>query len=294
MSTYELPLRKVLITYVLTSFSIAYLLDTPLITGYLPRTYFPLIATVRMWAPFTAVITSLWVCGVPIRGGLKYVGVRLGRLKYVPLALSIPYVIYLLGASICYLGGLEPTNPLLAITKELGKSAVIASALIKANPLGFLALQLVMSGVAGVTINAVVALGEEVGWRGLMYSVLRPKYGLVPSALVTGVAWGLWHAPLIIFLKYGLPHHPDALGVAMYTAVVSVWSLIMYVLREASGSVVPPAVMHGTLNALGNLMLFTYPGIDEVYTIPLGLASLVASVLVATALLIIRSALMSR
>ncbi len=39
-------------------------------------------------------------------------------------------------------------------------------------------------------------LGEQIGWRGYMLNELQKKYSALTSALVKGILWGFWHAPL--------------------------------------------------------------------------------------------------
>jgi membrane protease YdiL (CAAX protease family) len=39
------------------------------------------------------------------------------------------------------------------------------------------------------------ALGEELGWRGFLFPRLLQRYGLVGSAVIVGVIWGVWHLP---------------------------------------------------------------------------------------------------
>lgn len=45
---------------------------------------------------------------------------------------------------------------------------------------------------------AVVATGEELGWRGWLLPQLMSRMSRLRAALGTGVIWGLWHAPLLI------------------------------------------------------------------------------------------------
>lgn len=39
------------------------------------------------------------------------------------------------------------------------------------------------------------ALGEEIGWRGFLLPRLQHRFGILTSALIIGVVWGLWHLP---------------------------------------------------------------------------------------------------
>lgn len=45
-------------------------------------------------------------------------------------------------------------------------------------------------------------LGEEIGWRGFVLHELQKKYRPVPAALIVGIAWGFWHAPLWFMSGY--------------------------------------------------------------------------------------------
>ena len=270
---------KALSIYVIITFTTAYLLDIPLITGLLPRSYFEFLASIRMLMPFLGSIVALRIIGVPIIDGLKDLGLRLGKIKYIPLGLAVPYILYGLGAAILYVAGYPPKNPLLVVTSLPGVSPATA-AMIRSAPMMYLIIQLVSAAIAGLTINAALAIGEETGWRGLMYRALTPRYGLVAASIITGIIWGLWHADLIVYLKYSLPHHPDIIGVITYTAFTTACSFILYILRHRSSSLLSPAIMHGTLNALGGLMMLTYPGLDEIYTLPVGLVSIVSLIII--------------
>ena len=46
------------------------------------------------------------------------------------------------------------------------------------------------------------SLGEEAGWRGVMYPFLKEKLGPVAGRLIGGALWGVWHWPLVILGNY--------------------------------------------------------------------------------------------
>lgn len=105
---------------------------------------------------------------------------------------------------------------------------------------------IIQSLVAGVTINAIAAFGEEYLWRGFLLKELK-KFGWLKASLIIGFIWGIWHAPLII-QGHNYPTHP-LIGVFMMTAwcILLTPSLIYFTVRTRS--VVTAAIMHGTLNA---------------------------------------------
>jgi membrane protease YdiL (CAAX protease family) len=98
---------------------------------------------------------------------------------------------------------------------------------------------------AGLTINGVAGLGEELGWRGLLLREFA-GFGFWRASIVIGVIWGLWHLPFIIH-GHNYPGHPVA-GVFMMILWTVLFSpLIGYVTVRAE-SVIAAAIMHGALN----------------------------------------------
>jgi membrane protease YdiL (CAAX protease family) len=125
--------------------------------------------------------------------------------------------------------------------------------------------------IAGVTVNAVAALGEELGWRGLLLSELEPLGFWRCSALI-GLIWGFWHAPLILH-GHNYPEHPWA-GVLLMTAMTVLLSPLMGYLTIRANSVLAPAVFHGTFNATAGLAIMVIRGGDDLTTGVTGLAGL--------------------
>ncbi|MDD4409331.1 MAG: type II CAAX endopeptidase family protein [Candidatus Pacebacteria bacterium] len=119
---------------------------------------------------------------------------------------------------------------------------------------------LVQSLVAGITINAIAALGEEYLWRGLLLKEMK-KYGWIKSSIFIGVVWGLWHAPLII-QGHNYPEHPY-LGVLMMIVWCTLLTPLFIYFTARSKSVLTAAVMHGTLNASAGIgVMYTIGGND--------------------------------
>ena len=123
--------------------------------------------------------------------------------------------------------------------------------------------------LAGVTVNAFFAFGEEYGWRGVLADELRPL-GRVGSCLLTGVLWGFWHAPIIIALghNYGAEW---GWGVFVMVTWTVPFSFLLSWARERTGSVLAPAILHGCFN--GVIGLFVYLIIDSnvLIGLPVGL-----------------------
>ena len=114
--------------------------------------------------------------------------------------------------------------------------------------------------VAGITINALVSLGEEVGWRGFLYSEFKGT-GFWRMSYTVGVLWGLWHAPLIL-KGHNYPIHPVP-GVFVMVLFTTLLSPLMFHIREKSKSTLAAAIFHGTLNGVGGFdLLFLRGGND--------------------------------
>ncbi len=59
------------------------------------------------------------------------------------------------------------------------------------------AIQIAISFTLGPLINTLLALGEELGWRGFLLPSLLPL-GQWRAILMSGLIWGVWHAPAIL------------------------------------------------------------------------------------------------
>ena len=114
----------------------------------------------------------------------------------------------------------------------------------------FLAISVFSGMIAGATINTVFAFGEEVAWRGFLIKEFAGKKFLTVS-LIIGVIWGFWHFPLIL-LGHNYPQHP-VLGVFLMVVFCVMLTPILIYFRKKSGTVLVPAIMHGTINAVVGL-----------------------------------------
>lgn len=102
--------------------------------------------------------------------------------------------------------------------------------------------------IVGLFFYTPLAFTEEIGWRGVLLRELRPL-GFWPAALGIGLAWGLWHVPLVLLLGY-FPDAPVQGTLVLVGASIPLGALLAWV-REASGTVWAAAMAHGVLTALG-------------------------------------------
>lgn len=133
----------------------------------------------------------------------------------------------------------------------------------------YIAIVVIEGMIAGITINAIIAFGEELGWRGFLLKEFKPL-GFSKSALIIGFIWGLWHAPLIL-QGHNYPQHPVA-GVFM----MIVWCMLLTPLFNyvtiKSNSVIAASIFHGTLNAVAGLSIMVIVGGNDLSVGMTGLA----------------------
>lgn len=132
--------------------------------------------------------------------------------------------------------------------------------------------QLTAVPMAAATINAVFAFGEELGWRGFLVPALRPL-GTWPTLLISGVIWGLWHAPVIL-LGYNF-NRTDVVGLLLMVGGCVAWGILLGWLRLRSASLWPAVLAHGMMNAAGAMVMLVFAAgtsVDMALAGPLGIA----------------------
>jgi len=157
-----------------------------------------------------------------------------------------------------------------------GQAELAAQQLTRYSPFVFALLQIVNSLIAGYTINAIFAFGEELGWRGYLLRALQDKRFLLVS-LIIGIVWGVWHFPLIL-LGHNYPQHPVA-GVGMMVIFCILLTPMMIYIVLKSGSVITAAIFHGVLNAISGISLMFLTGGNDLTNGLTGLAGFIVLLL---------------
>ena len=163
-----------------------------------------------------------------------------------------------------------------------GAAADSVSSQLQALPAPMLLLSTVLSGVlAGCTINALFAFGEEYGWRNYMGSARRGE-SFLKAALVIGLVWGIWHAPLVL-AGHNYPQHPVA-GVAMMCVFCILAGIVELYFTLMTGSVFIAVVIHGNINAMAAMVVMFVIGGNDLTVGLTGLGGFLAFALVILAL----------
>ncbi|MCL2164105.1 MAG: CPBP family intramembrane metalloprotease [Oscillospiraceae bacterium] len=150
------------------------------------------------------------------------------------------------------------------------------------SPALFYLLQIVSGIIAGYTINAFFAFGEEVGWRGSLLKTFEGK-PFWQACLFSGAVWGIWHAPLVL-LGHNYPEHPQ-IGVAMMVIWCILLTPIFIYVRVKSKSVFVASFLHGFLNAIAGFSLLLIVGGNDLTKGVTGAAGMIALLIINIALL---------
>jgi membrane protease YdiL (CAAX protease family) len=220
-------LRRITVFLILTA-----LLSTPF--WWLSR-HSGFYTAILMWCPGIAAMLTLRLTG----GKLGELGWRGAKLRWVAIGAAVTAGYWVLGyGAACMLGfaGFPDMAKLTTISQGdllfTGHSTPLAVLIVA----GYAASAGVINGIGR-------ALGEELGWRGLLVPAACSRFGFFPGAVFVGVIWAVWHWPLL----YGeIPF----IGIANFTLMVIGTSMPFAWLRLRSDSVWPSTVMHALHNAL--------------------------------------------
>ena len=185
-----------------------------------------IFVTFLMWCPGIAALITTFAFQHNVRG----LGWRFGDLRYWLLAFCLPIAYGTLVYGTAWLTGLGAFS---TQAVPAGQSRLLT--LLISGPIVFL-----LGGV-------LPALGEEIGWRGLLVPQLAKLTSFTNVALVVGVIWALWHVPILLFGGYN-SGAPAWYGLICFVALEMGASFACAWLRLKTGSVWPSAILHGSHN----------------------------------------------
>lgn len=243
-----------------------------------------LVVAFFMWAPaFAAVVVQLRR-GESVRAGC---GLRRGRIRWIAFAWLAP--VALLGLTI----GVGVLFPSVSFSTDYG--AFLAEigltdeqideslAVLESLPVPVVVFFVAQGLFAGLTINALAALGEELGWRGFLLTELAPL-GFWKLSAFTGVVWGFWHTPILL-QGHNFPGSP-LVGVVVMTVWTIAASPIFTYLTVRARSVLAATFFHGSFNALAGFSLLYLAGGGRLLVSSVGLAGTGAAVLAVVACIV--------
>jgi uncharacterized protein len=239
-----------------------------------------IMASIYMWVPgITAIILTLRE-----KRSLREIGIKLNFNKWYlfswivfPIVIALGILINTLfpGASFnIYMSDfLASYRPLLENSPEYEQML----ALLENQPWIPLGITLLSGMIAGITINFLFAIGEEIGWRGYLHEKLI-HLGFWKMSGLIGLIWGTWHAPLIL-QGHNYPEYP-VLGVFMMIIWCILLSPLFTLIRIKSGSVLPAGIAHGTLNGVAGISIVYMDGGHPLLNGIIGLSGFLALLIV--------------
>ena len=133
-------------------------------------------------------------------------------------------------------------------------------------------ITLVSGLIAGITINAIAAFGEEYGWRNYLVGALR-EVKFWKAALFIGIVWGIWHFPLIL-MGHNYPNEPYW-GVLLMVVFCIVMGVIELYFVLKTKSMMPAAIFHGTVNAVSGMVIYFILGGNDFLNGMVGLSGFI-------------------
>ena len=202
-----------------------------------------------MFFPAIGVLFTRLVTGEGFKNSMLRLNLR-GNVRFYLMAWFGPMVLTLLGAFLYFV--LFPSKFTL---EQIGN--------ISSNG-GVVALTIVLLPFTPL-LNLVPCLGEEWGWRGYLLPKVAARMKFMPSVLLTGLVWGLWHAPLVVAgHNYGLDcyGYPWSGIIAMCIFCIVVGVFLSYITLRTN-SCWPAVLAHGAVNGTAGIgLLFANNGTD--------------------------------
>lgn len=170
-----------------------------------------------MWSPGLAAIITQWI----FKDSLRTFGWKPGNRKFILQGFMAPILYGLIIYGFTWLTGLAGFRP-------PGWSLVLAL------PVGFVAAWF-------------AALGEEIGWRGLLIPELVKITSFSKAVLISWILWAFWHFPAMLFTDY---HSlaPRWFFLTTFSLAVLGMSAFTAWWRLKSGSLWPVVLWHGNHN----------------------------------------------
>lgn len=245
--------KKQFVIYLAVAFCLAYVIE-------FIASYFALkkndVQTCRliiagmMFVPFISVLAAR----IPLKG-MGWIPHLKGKVRWIFFSLWMPVLLAAIGAALYFL--IFPDH--LDMQFETMRLSLGEQGMAQLEAQGLtIESYLIVSSIMAVTIypflpNMIVALGEEVGWRGAMYPYLKDRFGITTGRVIGGIIWGAWHWPLIILIgyEYGFDYFgAPVLGLVVFCCFTVVVGILEDYVYEKTGTIWIPSLLHGAINAL--------------------------------------------
>jgi uncharacterized protein len=213
-----------------------------------------------MWGPgIAAILVTLFVAKRPF-SDLRLN--KLGKFRFYLIAWFLPPLLAALAVALSVLIGTGILDNNFTTMKQITDQAARSSG--QSIPVTVVIIsQLAQGLLLGPAINLFATMGEELGWRGFLLPKLLP-IGQWKAILVSGLIWGVWHAPVIL-QGHNFPQHPYWGVLVMILGCVLLGTIFSWLYLKTR-SPWSAAIAHGSVNAWGGLpLVFLLPGFDALF-----------------------------
>lgn len=181
-----------------------------------------------------------------------------GNIKVYLAAWFGPGILTLLGTAIYFLLFPQHFDPSLGYFKATLEGAGGDLSTLPVSLPALMLIQFVQALFLAPAMNFVNCFGEEWGWRGYLLPKMAKKLPPIPMLLVTGVIWGLWHAPLTIAghnYGTGYPGYPFT-GIAAMCGFCVMLGIFFSWLTLKTKSCIPAVLAHGAVNGIAAIGIY--------------------------------------
>ena len=252
---------KKLSKYLLWAFGVAWVFQ--IIAGILYRKgnsmSYSVLLSVSMFAPlFAAVLSGTEIRSIGWKPHIK------GNLRWILVAWFAPVALGAAGAALYFLlvpNALDTTFAYIRTSLGVASLSQLESAGLSVQ------LYAIISTVSAITyapfVNMLFAVGEEAGWRGTMYPILKDRFGITRGRLLGGTIWGVWHWPIMLLAgyEYGTTYWgAPVTGPLLFCVITIAMGILFDFLYEKTNCIWVPALCHGAINAFAGVpTLFLNP-----------------------------------
>lgn len=208
-----------------------------------------LFLAVAMYMPFLGVL----IAEIPLRR-MGWVPHLKGKIRYLFFALWMPVLLSIIGGVLFFAFFPDAYDSEFLTLHSLFEEA---GALEQLEAQGLtIPMYLLITTIQAVTVapflNMFLALGEEVGWRGVLYPYLKEKLGVTKGRIIGGTIWGVWHWPAMILAgyEYGKEYlGAPVLGPIVFCVCTVMMGILYDYVYEKTQTIWLPSLMHGATNA---------------------------------------------
>lgn len=262
MTSKNMTLRRVLI-YLAFAFALPWIMQLTYIVKFgcdVNTMYYHLIISLSMLCPAIASIITRLITKEGLKDSFLKVNLK-GHIKYYIFSLIIPVGYAVVGALITAIFYM-PSGTLSEIANNIDILDVITT---------------IIYLLSLATLSSIPALGEELGWRGYLTPKLEELTNTPCALLISGIIWGLWHAPVtIIGHNFGTDYkfYPY-LGILLMCVFCTFMGSFLTYLTKKTGSVYPAALAHAanndTVTVISTVILMCSANYTEEYVKSCGL-----------------------